>query len=62
MLVLDLKNLSTQIGEEESCLPAEDGHRGVLFVGEAGRPGPTDLGGYVPLPGSVFSSVMISPL
>jgi hypothetical protein len=46
--------LSTQIEEGESCLPAEDGHRGVLFVGEAGRPGPTSLGGSVPLPSSVF--------
>jgi hypothetical protein len=35
---------------------------GVLFVGEAGRPGPTGLGGCVPLPGSVFFNVMISPL
>jgi hypothetical protein len=43
-----IKNLSTQIGEGESCLPAEDEHPGVLFVGEAGRPGPTGLGGYVP--------------
>jgi hypothetical protein len=27
-------------------LPAEDGHRGVPFIGEAGRPGPTGLGGF----------------
>jgi hypothetical protein len=40
--------------EEESYLPAEDGHRGVHFIGEVGRPGPTGLGGCVPLPGSVF--------
>jgi hypothetical protein len=25
--------------EGESYLPAEDGHRGVHFIGEAGRPG-----------------------
>jgi hypothetical protein len=34
----------------------------VLFVGEAGRPGPTGLGGYVPLPSSAFFSAMISRL
>jgi hypothetical protein len=62
------ENLSTQTEEGEGCLPIEDGHRGVLFVGEAGRPGPTGLGGRVPLPGSVifqhdhFSSVTSCPL
>jgi hypothetical protein len=35
--------------EGESYLPAEDAHRGMLFVGEAGRPGPTGLGGCMPL-------------
>jgi hypothetical protein len=40
--------------EGESYLPAEDGHREVPFIGQAGRPGPTGLGGCVPLPGSVF--------
>jgi hypothetical protein len=33
------KNLSTQTDEGEGCLPAEDGSRGALFIGEAGRPG-----------------------
>jgi hypothetical protein len=42
------KNLSTQIGRGKSCLPAEDENRGVHFIGEVGRPGPTDLGGLVP--------------
>jgi hypothetical protein len=56
------KNLSTQIEEGESCLPAEDGHRGVLFIGQDGQPGPTGLGGCVLLPGSVSFSAMISPL
>jgi hypothetical protein len=35
--------------EGESYLPTEDGHREVLFIGQAGRPGPTDPGGYMPL-------------
>jgi hypothetical protein len=34
-----LENLSTQIEEGDSYLPAEDGHRGVHFTGEVGRPG-----------------------
>jgi hypothetical protein len=49
------KNLSTQTEEGEGCLPAEDGSRGAPFVGEAGRPGLTGLGGRVPPQGSVFS-------
>jgi hypothetical protein len=40
--------------EGESYLPVEDGHRGVPFIGQAGRPGPTGPGGSLPLPGSVF--------
>jgi hypothetical protein len=48
------ENLSTQTEEGEWCLPAEDGSRGAPFVGEAGRPGPTGLGGHVPLPASAF--------
>jgi hypothetical protein len=48
------KNFSTQTEEGEGCLPAEDGSRGAPFVGEAGRPGPTGLGGRVPLPASAF--------
>jgi hypothetical protein len=46
--------LSTQAEEGEGCLPAEDGSRGAPFVGEAGRPGPTGLGGRVPPQGSIF--------
>jgi hypothetical protein len=57
-----LKKLSTQMEEGESYLPAEDGHQGVPFIGQAGRPGPTGLGGCMPLLGSVFFSAMISPL
>jgi hypothetical protein len=49
------KNLSTQTEEGEGCLPAEDGSRGAPFVGEAGRPGPTSLGGRVPPQGFIFS-------
>jgi hypothetical protein len=49
------KNLSTQIEEGEGCLPAEDWSRGVPFIGQAGRPAPTGLGGFVPLPGSISS-------
>jgi hypothetical protein len=49
MVVLDSKNLRTQTEEGESYLPVEDGHRGVLFIGQAGRHGPTGLGGCVPL-------------
>jgi hypothetical protein len=48
------ENLSTQTKEGVGCLPAEDGSRGAPFVGEAGRPGPTGLGGRVPPQGSVF--------
>jgi hypothetical protein len=48
------KNLSRQTEEGEGCLPAEDGSRGAPFVGEAGRPGLTGLGGRVPLPASAF--------
>jgi hypothetical protein len=48
------KNLSTQTGEGEGCLPAEDGSRGAPFVGEAGRPGQTGPGGRVPPQGSIF--------
>jgi hypothetical protein len=40
--------------EGESYLPAEDGHRGVPFIGQSDRPGPTGPGGCVPLRGSVF--------
>jgi hypothetical protein len=36
--------MSTQIGEVESFLPAEDEHQGGTFAGEAGRPRPTGLG------------------
>jgi hypothetical protein len=48
------ENLSTQTEEGEGCLPAEDRSRGAPFVGEVGRPGPTGLGGRVPLPASAF--------
>jgi hypothetical protein len=48
------ENLSTQIEEWEGCLPAENGSRGAPFIGQAGRPGPTGLGGCVLLPGSIF--------
>jgi hypothetical protein len=56
------KTSSTQIERLENCLPAEDEHRGVYFIGEAGRPGPTGLGGLVPPLVRLSSSVMISPL
>jgi hypothetical protein len=50
------QNMSTQIEEKgEGCLPAEDGSRGAPFVGEAGRSGPTSLGGRVPPQSSIFS-------
>jgi hypothetical protein len=48
------KTSSTQIETGRSCLPAEDEHRGVHFIGEAGRPGPTGLGWPRASPGSVF--------
>jgi hypothetical protein len=48
------KNLSTQTEEGGGCLPAEGGSRGAPFLGEAGRPGPTGLGGRVPPQGSIF--------
>jgi hypothetical protein len=47
-------NLSTKTEEGEGCLPAEDRSQGAPYVGEAGRPGPTGLGGRVLSPGSVF--------
>jgi hypothetical protein len=50
-----LENLSTQIEEGESYLPAEDGHREVLFIGQASRPGSTGPGGCVPLRLGYFS-------
>jgi hypothetical protein len=50
------------MGEGESYLLAEDRHREVPFIGQAGRPRPTGPGGCVPLPGLVFFSAMVSPL
>jgi hypothetical protein len=47
-------NLSTKTEDGEGCLPAEDGSRGAPFIGEAGRPVPTGLGGRVLSPSSVF--------
>jgi hypothetical protein len=56
------KNSSTQTESWESCLPAEDEHRGVHFIGVVGRPGPTGLGGLLPPLARFSSSVMIFPL
>jgi hypothetical protein len=56
------KNLSTRIEEGESCLPIEDGHRGVLFVGEAGRPGQPAWVAPCPSLARFSSSTIISPL
>jgi hypothetical protein len=56
-----ITNLSTQTERWESCLLAKEEHWGCLYRG--GQPAWADqLGGFVPLPGSVFSSVMIFPL
>jgi hypothetical protein len=52
------KNSSTQTETWENCLLAENEHRGVHFIGEAGRPGTTGLGGFW-LPWLGFSSSMI---
>jgi hypothetical protein len=56
------KNSSTQTKRWESCLPAEDEHQGVHFIGEAGRPGPTVLGCLWPALARFFLSMMISTL
>jgi hypothetical protein len=55
-------NLSTRTESWMGDLPAEGEHRGCLNRGEAGRPGPTDLAGFVPLLARFSSIILIFAL
>jgi hypothetical protein len=46
----------------EELLACQRRALGGALIGEVGRPGPTGLGGLVPLPGSVFSILIIFTL
>jgi hypothetical protein len=60
-VVLDYKFEHTN-RELDELLAAEEEHWGGAYIGEASRPGPTGLGGFWLLLGSVFSSIIIFTL